>query len=340
MSPNLHLRAEIIAGAIALGEATDAERIEYRQHLAECVACLRALGGEHVALERVSGGIADARASELWKPDLRAPFMARLNVAPRRYARFGWSALGVGLALSLAAHFIVGSSITQMRPSLADPLVINYDGSRIVLERRSVRDAKGSPVPAPSPRMLITHNIVMLPRIPARGQSAASQRTTTKIVSRYINVPNVPQPRSGDGSLAEAQSPPNVPPWRQNKRLDSPAHRAAARPLNAARAESLAFTGVTREAEPEGGPSSISVDPARIAYQNGAEGTSAFEVFVDETGAPTKCVITKSSRWLVLDEAACKAAMRVRYRPKVSNGRAVPGVYRDAFTFHPQPTQD
>jgi len=339
MSPNLHQRAEIIAGAIALGEATDAERIAYRQHLAQCVACLRALGGEH-ELERVSGRIADARASEVWEPDVRAPFMARLNVAPRGYARFGWSALGVCLILSLAGHFILGSSITQMRPTLADPLVINYEGNRIVLERRSVRDAKSSPVPAPSPRMLITHNIVMLPRIAPRGQSAGRQRTTTKIVSRYVNVPNVAPARNNNEHLPQAERASNVPPWRQNARADSPPRRLAAVPLNAARAESLAFTGVTREAEPEGGPSAINVDPARIAYQNGAEGTSAFEVFVDESGAPSKCVITKSSGWLVLDEAACKAAMRVRYRPKVSNGHAVPGVYRDAFTFHPQPTQD
>jgi outer membrane biosynthesis protein TonB len=56
-------------------------------------------------------------------------------------------------------------------------------------------------------------------------------------------------------------------------------------------------------------------------------------VSVDERGTPVKCTITKPSGYLVLDVAVCKAAMHARYTPRTINGRPVPGIYRDAFTF-------
>jgi TonB family protein len=71
-----------------------------------------------------------------------------------------------------------------------------------------------------------------------------------------------------------------------------------------------------------------------IAYSEGADGTTVFEVRIDEHGNPTKCIITKPAGYTVLDDAVCKAAMKARYTPKLVDGRAVPGVYRDAFTFH------
>ncbi|HEX8805370.1 MAG TPA: energy transducer TonB, partial [Candidatus Aquilonibacter sp.] len=53
----------------------------------------------------------------------------------------------------------------------------------------------------------------------------------------------------------------------------------------------------------------------------------------DEHGVATKCTITKHSGYRVLDDAVCKAAMAVNYLPRLVNGKATPGVYRDAFTF-------
>jgi TonB family protein len=106
-------------------------------------------------------------------------------------------------------------------------------------------------------------------------------------------------------------------------------------------AESLQIAAnYTREIAPVGGETAINPQPAMIAYAEGAQGTTAFEVLVDERGTPTKCVITKSAGYPVLDVAVCKAAMKVRYTPKIVDGRAVPGVYRDAFTFHLDETSD
>jgi len=62
-------------------------------------------------------------------------------------------------------------------------------------------------------------------------------------------------------------------------------------------------------------------------------------VLVDERGIPTKCVITKSSGYSILDKAVCKAAVAVRYTPKNIDGRPVAGTYRDAFTFRMTPDQ-
>ena len=88
-----------------------------------------------------------------------------------------------------------------------------------------------------------------------------------------------------------------------------------------------------RDVAPIGGDAAIIPHPSAIAFSEGAEGTSVFEVAVDKHGTPTKCTITRSSGWLVLDDAVCRAAMKARYSPRTINGRGVSGVYRDAFTF-------
>ncbi|GAC1388680.1 MAG: hypothetical protein NVSMB31_03110 [Vulcanimicrobiaceae bacterium] len=340
MKPNAHNRAEVLAGAIALGEATDEERVEYRRHLAACAACLQSLGGEH-ELERLHSVVQQAHESEMWEPDVRGPLLDRVNTAPRRIAKYGLGILGVCLVLSLIGHFVVGSSLAQIRPSLADPLVINYEGNKIVLERRSVRDEK-PPATAP-PKMMITHNIVQLSRpVAASSSTRTAVVRAPKPVRHYHEVAmaapvsdQASKPSSEQGGIAASNS--SVPSWRSAIHPARPAYNstASAPNLNTTRAESLTIAAsyTMRDAEPEGGETAINPQPSAIAYQEGAEGTSAFEVMIDENGNPTKCVITKGSGYLVLDTATCKAAMKVHYHPKMLNGHPVPGIYRDAFTF-------
>lgn len=62
--------AETLAGAIALGEAGDAERDAYRAHLSACPSCVERLGGER-EIERVMALTAQARDDERWEPDVR-----------------------------------------------------------------------------------------------------------------------------------------------------------------------------------------------------------------------------------------------------------------------------
>jgi TonB family protein len=79
-------------------------------------------------------------------------------------------------------------------------------------------------------------------------------------------------------------------------------------------------------------PSAISVPFPRCAPPN-VRRLPDNKQTVDDRGVPTKCTITKASGYLVLDEAVCRAAMRARFVPRTINGRAVLGIYRDAFTF-------
>ena len=328
-----HDRAEVLAGAITLGEATDDERLEYRRHLAECAKCLSAFGGEH-ELARLANVVRDAAASEIWEPDVRGPLMDRVNLMPRRVARYGLGILGVCLCISLIGRFVAGSSFAQMiRPTLADPLVISYEGNKVVLERRSVRDEK-SPAPA-QPKMLVEHNIVHL-AAPVAGATKARPVTTHREIAMAA-----PQAAAHD-AINQSEAPAlqsagtsNVPPWESAIKKRAPAYTGPVTSAGSARAESLtiAATYSMREAVPEGGETALTPQLPAIAQQEGAEGTTAFEVLIDEQGNPTKCVITKPAGYVVLDESVCKAAMSIKYRPKSLNGHAVPGVYRDAFTF-------
>ncbi|MBV9278290.1 MAG: TonB family protein [Candidatus Eremiobacteraeota bacterium] len=339
MKQRRHDRTEVLAGAIILGEATDEERLEYRRHIAQCQACLIAYGGEH-ELSRLNDVVGEARESEVWEPDVRSPVLARTS--PRaRIARYGIGLLAACLLVSLIGHFVVGSGLAQIGPSLADPIVVNWESNKIVLERRSVRDAKS---PTPAPRMVVVHNIVQLPRAsvpnaqPAKVNVAVHvpkpQHHETEVALEQTTASDV----GGGSSVKPAESGDTIqsaiPVWRRGAVAHPRYGGGDATPIGSKTAAiTIAASYTVRDAAPEGGETAINPQPAQIAILEGAEGTSAFEVMIDETGAPTKCVITKASGWPVLDDAVCKAAMKIHYRPKMINGKPVPGVYRDAFTF-------
>jgi TonB family protein len=189
--------------------------------------------------------------------------------------------------------------------------------------------------------MVVSHNVVTLTR-PA-GMSRAAQSTRAKTVASKKEIaydPPVQSASSGDGANGASS---NVPPWRRAQSPASPHYAGVTSPtLGSAHAESLTIAPVysARDPEPQGGETAINPRPAAIAYQEGAEGTTAFEVMIDENGNPTKCIISKSSNWPVLDDAVCNAAMKVKYKPKMISGHPVPGIYRDAFTFRPQVPQN
>lgn len=100
-------RAELLAGAISLGEADEAQCDTYRSHLATCARCRAELGGER-EIERVMATVAQARDSERWEPDLRAERMR-----PReRYGGLRWVA-----ALAAAVVLIAGLRAMERPPN-------------------------------------------------------------------------------------------------------------------------------------------------------------------------------------------------------------------------------
>lgn len=341
MKQRRHDRIEVLAGAIILGEATDEERIEYRQHIADCPACLIAYGGEH-ELRRLHDVVTDAKETEVWEPDVRDAVLAHAQSRKKRVWRYGLGFFTACLLVALIGRFVAGSGLAQIGPTLADPIVVNWENNKIVFERRSVRDAKS---PAPVPRMVVVHNIVQLPRatvpngppakanVPVRTQKP--QRHETEVALEQSTASDVGTSSSGmKAADSGAAVQPAIPVWRRG--AVTRAHYASeTTSFGATRSEAITIAPsyTIRDAEPEGGETAINPQPAQIAILEGAEGTSAFEVMVDENGAPTKCVITKASGWPVLDDAVCKAAMKIHYRAKMINGKPVPGVYRDAFTF-------
>jgi TonB family protein len=303
--------AEILAGAIALGEACDSERDAYRLHLSGCGRCVETLGGER-EIERVMQRVADARDTETWEPSIR-PLRAR------RQARTGfawglatlaimaggvWAAMPHGNpAATLPAHVTVAAvaSVPAVRAAQSHAL-------KAAVPPAPRRIAPAGP---PEHKLIVVHNVVRLTE-----PAAATRHTLARNQSRPAPQPPAAKaPTSSDERTVADTGTTGVPAQSQ-------------------RAESLALLpAVVRDVVPVGGDNVIAPHPSRIAYYENAEGTTAIDVSVDERGSPVKCTVAKSSGYLVLDESVCTAAMRVHYVPRSVNGRPVTGVYHDAFTF-------
>ncbi len=313
-------RAESNAGAVALGEASDAQREEYRAHVARCAPCLDALGGER-DIERTMQLVARARDEEIWEPHVRLDFKERAG-----FARRAWQ---YGLAAAAVAVLALG----------ARTLVPN--GSAPAPQRVAIVTTHRVAAPAVQPLasghdLVVVHSVATLRR-PALV-AAAPVRTQPKTVNASHRTESA-RPVELRAPAAHSSPAPAVvalaDPSQREERSVSALRTVGTSPPVPQRAESIAMqpSGITRDAAPLGGENAIVPHPTAIAYYENAEGTTAFEVSVDERGAPVKCAIVKSSGFVVLDEAVCRAAMRVRYAPREVNGRAVPGVYRDALTF-------
>lgn len=313
-------RAEILAGALALGEATEAERDEYRGHIAACAPCLNAIGGER-EIERTMGTVRAARDSEVWEPVLTAASVRRTHVT--RVWGFGLSAAAVAVVASLGIHTMLASQIRPMTVAQVREPSVPAQVMHVTVERRAPKAAVPAPKPtAFEPSIVVVHNVITL------------KHAQTTVVAESLPYKSVPDS--------------NVPVWRRDEPLttrpQAPAvtAEATAAPILQGHAESMnvAPNYSVRDVAPLGGDTAINPRPPMIAYSMGAEGTTAFEVSVDERGVPQKCTITKPSGYLVLDRAVCKAAMQARFSPRMVNGRAVAGVYRDAFTFRSQNNTD
>jgi TonB family protein len=300
---------------------------------------LRELGGER-EIERVASTVGHARDCEVWEPALGDVVANRMRRRSRSL-RWGFSVFGAALAASFGIHALLAAGITPMAHMSAAPSGSYADATRVVLEQRSAPAYKTQTVAvAPPQRLIVTHNVVQIARAPlpaAAVDAFASVKVERprQLIAETVH-PNV-----------DAAHPPrhsNVPVWR---RRDDTQWRTVAQTTTTSVTETAPMTLThsaesiqvaanypTREVAPIGGETAINPQPPMIAYSEGAEGTTVFEVRVDERGNPTRCIITKSAGYPVLDDAVCKAAMRARYTPKMVEGRAVSGVYSDAFTFH------
>ncbi len=341
MKTNLHDRIESIAGAIALDEASDAERRAYREHIAACARCLHEFGGEH-EIARVASVVSSARDGEVWQPNVRSVLEIEKHRGTRaiRYAVFA--------AVLCIAAIIAFQAFPRTAPMPRVATVAKVTAPRTVSARLAARPHPAVQPPAPPPvqqRLVVQHNIVHISRAPV--PALAPPRVTLDEKPPEIAAVTVHAPPQSPAYRAPHS---NVPVWRRH---DQDAWRTVATTTTTSltesapqmmthRAESIQLvpSHYTRDAAPLGGETAINPQPAMIAYDEGAQGTSVFEVLVDDRGNPTRCIITKSAGYAVLDSAVCRAAMQVRYSPKIVDGRAVAGAYHDAFTFRMSDNQD
>ncbi len=302
--------AEIAAGAIALDEATAAEREGYRLHLSQCLACVEAFGGER-EIERVAGLVARARDAETWQPAI-----APLRSPRRKFSGLAWG-FGAAAVAAVAAAIVAlphaGSGTSG--PTIAVvpvPALRSQVGFVAHPVKGAAVQSHAAAAPEKAHSLIVVHNVVKL-AAPAPATRHSSVQAVAAV--RHPQPPTPQSPTSSDERTVADTGTTNVPPQSQ-------------------RAESLAMLpSVVRDVAPVGGDHAIVPRPARIAYYENAEGTTAVDISVDDRGTPVKCTVTKPSGFLVLDDSVCAAAMRVRYVPRTVNGRAVPGVYRDAFIF-------
>ncbi len=329
MNLNVHDRIEAIAGAIALGEATDEERREYREHISSCSHCLNALGGEH-EIERVASTVGQAREAEVWEPDLRDVIGARMR-RRSRVLRWGAGIAGLAVAASLGVHALFAAGVPRIAVVPAQQAA-DTNVTHVSLDEPSIASKPAAIAERPQRRLIVEHNVVQIARAPLSASAAippSKESSPPDLVSITVHPDRAAQPQRS-----------NVPVWRRAAwhtvatTTTTSVMETAPETLTHSAESIQVAPGMTREVVPLGGETAINPQPAMIAYDEGAEGTTVFEVLVDERGMPDRCVITKPAGYPVLDDAVCKAAMRARYSPKMVDGRAVPGVYRDAFTFH------
>jgi TonB family protein len=121
-------RAEILAGSLALGEASENDRDAYRRHVAGCPRCLMSLGGER-DIERVMTVVAEARDAERWEPQVRAA-----PRSPQMQWRRAWN----------------------WAAALAAVAILSFAGQRLAEQRHDAAAGIGH-------ALVVIHNVVTLP---------------------------------------------------------------------------------------------------------------------------------------------------------------------------------
>jgi hypothetical protein len=162
---------------------------------------------------------------------------------------------------------------------------------------------------------------------------------------------NVARPSGGTANGVGAKDPAVVaalPPSEKAQGSISTLQTQSAAPTYQNRAESIAVSPmrppVIRDVAPVGGkltlPNPPSIAAREMAAEGLAEATSYFSVAVDERGVPIICTIQKSSGIPAIDDSVCRSAMQARFTPRTVNGKATTSIYRDAFVFLANATND
>ncbi len=327
-------RAETLAGAIALEEATDGERDAYRRHLASCARCVETLGGER-EIERVMSVVARARDQESWEPDLRNALRDRTR-ARRGAWTFGLGLGALALAVSLSIHLLAPGTMRPIALAPANTAAVANSVFHVSLERRSQPQnqavASHPAAAVAAPPIHVTHNVVAVTIPAANPKPAKAQAGRVPPVSALTDpaiVAALPPSDRVRNSITSMQTQSAAPVY---------SHQAESIAVNPARAI------VIRDVAPVGGTLTLPNPPSIAGREMAAEGlteaTTTYALAIDERGAPITCVIQKSSGIPAIDESVCRAAMRAKFAPRTVNGKPTTSIYRDAFVFLAGPNSE
>jgi hypothetical protein len=100
-----HDRFEVLAGAIALGEATPAERAAFEAHAAGCAPCR----ADAASVEGFAEAFEAGRSAETWRPSVAPAVERRIREKRRSRMRFTAGALGWCVAVSIAVDGLFAS---------------------------------------------------------------------------------------------------------------------------------------------------------------------------------------------------------------------------------------
>jgi hypothetical protein len=196
-----HDRYEALAGAIALGEATPAERAAFDAHAAGCAPCRADLA----AAETLAGTFEAARSAECWRPAIGTAIERRIRETRRSRMRLSVGALTWCVALSLAVDLAFAGGFTSR-------VAHAFDAREATASVAAAAPAH----PAAPPAALRADSL----RLVARPRAAARRpHPAFRVAAR-------PRPATPDsGALVPAQAP--VPDVLAGLDLYGKAHRAA-----------------------------------------------------------------------------------------------------------------
>jgi hypothetical protein len=172
-----HARFEALAGAVMLGEATDAERERFAEHAACCAACR----DDAEAMPAFRRTVERARDAETWRPSVDDAVGRRIRASQR--SRFGVTigALGWAVALSIVLNVAFVSGLSgHIHDAFenGEEAASNVPAMRIELEQKAPVRVTVAPVvrvAAAAPRMRRRpHLLAAAPARAARADTATA----------------------------------------------------------------------------------------------------------------------------------------------------------------------
>lgn len=137
-----HEKFEALGGAIALGEADEAQRAEYAAHAARCPLCDAQIGERGRA---VASLFDRAAASETWRPFVRDEVVARIERRRTGSVRSVATLLGAGVVATVGLNLVLALAPIHNVPALTsfpkNETAISASGESLAAAPASVQGA-------------------------------------------------------------------------------------------------------------------------------------------------------------------------------------------------------